>query len=249
VILGLLGALAVWWFGQLPPAAAGEPGLPDTLTFAEPVKDPVFALLIALVEEDRFGTLDRERLAAEIGRSGRETPLPVRRLREIRRERAVEADARVVLEAMERVVFAAPYKVLVYKPGKVRGSAHTAFLEWELGDVQVGETGPENVSRLEGVRLWALVEGSLELDVDGWVDRLLGGKLDDTRVIGFALFRDGGDWMGVAIGHNDDGRRRSGVFRFRDDKVLFPTPDPYKPAVRYLRAQLERRHVPARAGK
>jgi hypothetical protein len=244
--VGRLGALAIGWLGLV---AAPDAGLPDTLSFAEPVRDPVFSILIALVEEDRFGAVSGERLEEEIGRSGRDTPLPVRRLVEVRRERVEAADARVVMEARERVVFHAPYKVLVYRPGRIRGSARTGFLEWGLGDLLLDGAEPGTLIRLEDVRVWALVEGTLELDVDGWVDRIMGGKLDDTRVSGFALFREKGEWMGVALGHNKDGRRRSGLFRFRDDKVLFPTPEPYKPAVQYLRTQLERRHAPPPAAR
>jgi hypothetical protein len=59
-------------------------------------------------------------------------------------------------------------------------------------------------------------------------------------MVGFALFRYGGQLLGMAMGYNQDGRGRSGTFNFQRDSILFPNPPPLKAAGAHLRARLER---------
>ena len=88
------------------------------------------------------------------------------------------------------------------------------------------------------VHLFVLTEGALDIDIDGWLDKLAGGNLDDTSIRALAVFRRDGRWFGLALGTNPDGEGRSGVFDFGTEKVLYPTPEDFKIVSRYLRRQL-----------
>ena len=241
----------------LPAPAAPAPtaprwGLPAELPVDGEARDPVFAVLIALAEQDLFGVLTQDRLRAEVARSGRPTKLPLERLGAIRRAPLARlGGARVSMTGLGPVDIPVPYEVLGYHPGRFRASPRSEFEEWRLGTValDVGrwqEGGGSEIALFHDVRIWGLVAGSVEMDVDGWLDALLGSKLDDTRVVGLALFRYQGELYGLATGYSKSGRGRSGAFSFREDKLVFPSPPAFKAIGSYVRGRLER-EIPALA--
>jgi hypothetical protein len=69
---------------------------------------------------------------------------------------------------------------------------------------------------------------------------MAGGKLDDTRIAGLVVFRQGDRWYGMALGYNRDGEPRSGTIDFTDDRILYPNPEPLKVVARDMRRRLER---------
>jgi hypothetical protein len=231
------------------PARAGDPPedcrLPATLPLADGVRDPVFSVLLGLIETDACGLVTRARMNQAIQQSGRPTRIPVDFLHALRRKIVVKGKrAQVTLLSTEDVNLPVPYQILAYKPGRVRATMALDFEEWNLGTLRIGpgaagsRSGTEAVI-LEEVRLWGVKRGRIMLDVDGWVDRVLGPRLDDMDATGFALVRWRGELLGVALGYNRDGRPRSGVFSFRQDRILFPAPPPLKTAGAYLRRRLE----------
>jgi hypothetical protein len=209
--------------------------LPAVLHLASDVRDPAFAILLGLLETDACGMLTRARMEREVSRSGRSTQLPVHDLMALWRQVLVKGKrARVGLDSIGPIDLPVPYKILIYNPGKVRGSENLEFAEWNLGRIEVAGTaaGGANASPivLEDVHLWGITQGKIGLDVDGWVDKLLGSRLDDMDLTGIAFLRWRGEWVGIAMGRNPRGLARSGVFRFRDDQILFPPPEPLKAA-------------------
>jgi hypothetical protein len=98
--------------------------------------------------------------------------------------------------------------------------------------------------RFTEVRLFAMEEGDVLADVDGWLDVLAGDALDDTRVSGMGLLRYGSRRYGVAFGVNKEGKGRAGVLDFGLDKVLMPPP----PELRGVASDLVRRSKALRAG-
>jgi hypothetical protein len=224
-------------------AAAG--GLPDVLPVGAQVKDPVFSVLVGLIQADLYGALTRERLEQELlGRSGR-SRLPYRRMRELARVRkpgGATAQVRLVLDS--DVQLPIPYSILWYHPGRFATSETCTFREWMLGSVDVPlparkGAGPPPPVRLDDVHLFALDEGQIEVDIDAWLDKLMGGALDDTTVTGILLCRRQGRWLSVAVGHNKDGRGRAGTFDFARDEIVFPTPPEMKAVAREMRSRLQ----------
>jgi hypothetical protein len=225
-----------------PDSAAANPcRLPPVLPVAPAVRDPVFAVLLGMVEENGCGVLTRERLEYEVRRLGRPTRLPIEYFRTLSRSPADSTSRSVVtLVSTQRLDVPVPYRILVYQPGRIRASGVILLEEWDLGTVTLDGDGRFTPARLDDVRLWGLRKGDVDLDVDGWLDRMLGSRLDDTRILGFALFRYEGRLIGMAMGYNREGKGRSGTFSFLTDRILFPNPDPLKAAGAYLRGRLER---------
>ncbi len=93
--------------------------------------------------------------------------------------------------------------------------------------------------RLTDVHLFGLKQGSLWVDIDGWIDHLLGGMLDDTRITGLVLFRYEGEFWGLAVGYNRDWKGRSGLLNFRDNEIRYPSPPPLKTTGWKMRQILE----------
>jgi len=251
----LLAALA---FGAPPPRDA----LPEVLPVAAEVKDPVFAILVGLIRADTHGTLSGERLARELARHPGRTRLPYQRLRELRREATAPATARVTAVFDGPLDLPIPYRILWYNPGRFTTAATCRFEEWSLGDVRV-TTADGTRAALAEVRVFGLAHGQvaggisggisesrgaravegrdsdISVDVDGWIDRLLGASLDDTRITGLLLLRHAGRPYAMAVGYNRQGHGRSGAFDLAADRIVFPVPGALRAAGRELRARME----------
>ena len=124
-------------------------------------------------------------------------------------------------------------------------SEECRFLEWKLGDVEIIHQKKEKGEwvdypiQLHDVYLYGITAGELELDIDAWLDRVMGGSLDDTDLVALMLCRYEETWHGWAMGYNKDKRGRSGALDFRKDSVVFPSPDGFKAVGRKMRSRAE----------
>ncbi|MBU0740778.1 hypothetical protein KJ554_00340 [bacterium] len=195
------------------------------------IRDPFFEFVTRIVENDSLGVWSRDDLSAYVAASGRPTKLPIDRVVAFSRLGDGKTSRRVVrLELDGDLELPLPYSILGYHPGTLFVSHVVVATEIDLHDAMLRV--PDDQGRT--VRFWAsgmkalvLGEGYVVLDVDGLVDRLLGGKLDDTWMEGFLLARvrdapvPGDDGLnGLALGRSREGRPLSGSFDFRRDKVL-----------------------------
>jgi hypothetical protein len=218
-----------------------EPGeaLAEPLPALHSVRDPVFATLLALFVEDRTGCVSGPLLASEIRRSGRKSSLPHERLRSIvRRREAASGETRVTILLDRRLDIPIPYRILwIYRPGSIWVDTPLEMTERRLGVVQVTAWPGESV-RLESAGVFRLTRGQAGADIDGWVDRLFGAKLDDMTVHGLGVFQTDGRWYGLAIGANPQGASRMGLFDFASDAIVFPCPARLWAVARQLRSAL-----------
>jgi hypothetical protein len=230
--------LVAWMFAatvQLQ-AAGGAPVSPDSVSAARDVRDPVFAYLVGLVDTDLYGTIDAHVLEEVVRRSRGKSRLPYRTLQSLTRE--PEPHRRVTVAFEERLRLPIPYEILTYNPGSLRASREVVLREYPLGDFVFDLEGREE--RVSDVHLFGVIEGAVLVDIDGWLDHLVGGKLDDTRVTGLALFRYNGERFGLAMGYNSEWKGRSGLLNLREDRIRFPSPPTMKTAAWKLRQFLER---------
>jgi len=242
-----LAALALAVAGLLGRGAAlvaegvAAPELPAVLTIERSAKDPVFGVLIGLLESGTYGTLTLDRLERELGKDVSRSRLPYKKLRELRREPAA-GGARVTLRFDAALAMPIPYSILGYHPGKIGASVSCAFREWNLGSVGVAHAGKAGAETLllEDVHAFALERGRLLVDIDWWLDALMGAALDDTEVEAVVVLRRKGRWTGLALGHSRKGENRSGAFDFSDDRIVFPVSPEIKTISRQLRHQVER---------
>lgn len=220
LVLGILAAAAT---GLAAPPTM-EDRLPAVLPQESSVKDPVLALIVGLVATDSYGTLTHARLDAWLQRHERRTRLPYHRVAAISRSRAAGSEPGTVsFEFTGEVDEPLPYSVLGYHPGDMLASRTCTFREWPLGTMSV-ERGPDDEVILEDVHLYALEQGDIGVDVDAWIDVLLGNALDDTKVAFLMLCRIEGRWHGFAMGDSDDDEPRSGILDLARDKALIPVP-------------------------
>jgi hypothetical protein len=214
----------------------GAPVSPDSILSAQDVRDPVFAFLIGLVDTDVYGTIDAGVLEDVVERSRGKSRLPYRTLQSLTRE--PEPHRHVTVGFEKRLKIPIPYEILSYNPGSLRASREVVLREYPLGAFEFEVEGV--TERISDVHLFGVLQGAVLVDVDGWLDRIVGGKLDDTRVTGLALFRYNGERFGLAMGYNEDWKGRSGLLSLREDKIRFPSPPVMKTAAWKLRQVLER---------
>ncbi len=206
------------------PAMAGDISVPE-------IKDPFFRLLVEILQSDTLGIWAQDDIRAYVERAGGECKLPIERVHHIERRRATGEEAesrrgakvvniwRVVLT--EPLNLPMPYSVLGYHPGSLVVSREFRFSEWYLGgpNIHVASEGEVTVHSAHGLKALRLDTGWIILDVDGWLDKLLGGKLDDAWTQGFAVGRIDGELYGISIGVNHKLRPLFGDFDFREDKI------------------------------
>ena len=203
------------------------------------IRDPFFEFVIERIEGDSLGVWSREQLIDHIEASGRPSKLPIDRVIRFVREEIVEQEtallghvstARLIsLELDADLSLPLPYSILGYHPGTLHVSRILQAQEHYLSGVilRVFTDDDWYKSWVPGVFCLTLEDGHVILDVDGWVDRLLGKKLDDTWLEAFVLARiedsrDPSDdgLNGLALGRSRKDRPLSGSFDFRTDKVL-----------------------------
>jgi hypothetical protein len=219
--------------------AAAPRALPAVLPAADGIREPFFAIMVGLAENELYGVVPGARLRVEIARVGRPSRLPIERITQVRRDPTdTPGHAQVVAGLTGPLDLPVPYSILGYHPGSFRASPWIVLDEWDLGTLRL-DVGGGVTAVLENVRVWGVRQGRAEMDVDSWLDRVMGGRLDDTRIVGLAAFQYQGERIGLAMGYNKDGEGRSGAFRFRDDEIIYPNQPAFMAAARYLRRRLE----------
>jgi hypothetical protein len=221
-------------------------GLPDILEPEPGVNDPVFSILTRLVTSGTYGTVTQERLQREVARMGGKSRLPYESVVSITRMPVEPGKTALIrLEFKKPIHLPIPYSILGYHPGSFNASQHCLFREWEIGKIQLAE-GELKDGRtvihtidLEDVHLFASVEGDVNVDIDAWIDALLGDLIDDTDITALMLCRWQGEWYGVAMGYGHDKSGRSGILSLRQDKILMPPPDGLRGVGRQMRAKAE----------
>lgn len=214
----------------------------DSVRSAPDVRDPVFAYLAGLIDSDLYGSIDAATLGRVVARTNRTTRLPYEYLHLLTREVETRSHtAMVVAEFNKPLSLQIPYQMLGYHPGRLRSTQTVRMREWLLGDTVFAfdADGKKGMIRLTDIHLLAVLDGKLMVDIDGWLDRMAGGKIDDTLVTGLILFRSGGERYGMAVGYNRKWQGRSGLLSFREDEIRFPSPAEMKVAAWRLRQILE----------
>ncbi len=216
-ILCLLSPLPGLFGGDLP---GREVWLPES-----EVKDRFFGYLIGLVQVDTCGVLDADDLESVLRDFKGKTSIPFELIKSIRRECGDGVGPKEVSISFKgELKTPVPYSILGYHPGSVSTSSTVRFYEWDIPYKTLRWNRREPVD-LTQIYVFGICEGWAVIDVDVWLDALLGGLLDDTRIVVMALFKYDGDWHGLAAGYGPSGEGRSGIFNFSQNRILFPTPE------------------------
>lgn len=212
----------------------------DIMMPEEEVRDRFFAFLIGLAEADVFGHLSSEDLDGVLGEFAGETRVPFRLINGIGRVRGGAGEPnRVSISFIEKLKTPVPYSILGYHPGSVVADTTVSLYEFYLPEKSVWLSRHAQTT-LTDIHVFAIYEGWAVVDIDAWVDKILGGHLDDTWLIVMGLFKFEGDWYGIAAGYGPSGEGRSGVFNFKTNKILFPTPEHFRTLGPYFRNLVRR---------
>jgi hypothetical protein len=204
-------------------AADDLPGREVWLPESE-VKDKFFSYLIGLVQVDTCGVLDAADLAGVLQEFRQDTSIPFEIIRDIRRECGDGTGPKEVsIRFNQELRTPVPYSILGYHPGSVKASSTVRFYEWEIPYKTLTWSRNEPLD-LSNIHIFGIFEGWAVVDIDIWLDALLGGLLDDTRIVTLVLFKYQDDWHGLAAGYGPSGEGRSGIFNFSRNQILFPTP-------------------------
>jgi hypothetical protein len=235
------------WRPQVAEYFARIDSLPREATpyFAADVKDGIFAFLFGLLDRELCGIVSGAHLAEILERGERKSRVPTALIRSVRRAPGSSPpDAWVEAAFTAPLKISIPYSILGYHPGSLAASETIVAREWRADRLTVPNPGSGEGPRslvITDVTLWAIVEGEIEIDIDGWLDAIMGSRLDDTRIVGLADFRLEGERFGMALGYNHSGKPRSGALDLRDDEIRFPSPRELKAIARYLRTRVVRR--------
>ena len=220
--------------GEEAGAAATSGGLVVASTVADSleIRDPLFQLIIGILESDSLGVWTQDDVRAYLESTGRPSALPVTYIQSIERHPVAETQAesrrgaRVVnrwrLVLTEPLDLAMPYSILGYHPGSLIVSQEVEFSEWYLGspNLHVASDGEVAIHATQGLKTLRLDSGWIILDVDGWLDKRLGGKVDDAWTEGFCVGRVEGELYGISLGVNPKGKPLYGDFDFRNDRIF-----------------------------
>lgn len=221
VVVTTLSLMLVWCL--LDTRGAELPGREVWLPENE-VKDRFYSYLIGLIQADTCGVLSAGDLERVLDGYKGKTSIPFETIKDIRRECSPNPNGREVSIAFRKnLETPVPYSILGYHPGSVTASSTVRFIEWDMPSTSLRWSRTESVD-LSQIHVFAVCEGWAVVDIDLWLDKLLGGLLDDTRIVVMALFKYKGDWHGLAAGYDPAGAGRSGVFNFSENRILFPTP-------------------------
>lgn len=234
------------WGARIETALAGVAPVtaPEHPVLPKDVKDGVFGYLVSLLDANTYGSVAGSQFRDVLKRTGRPSKIPYETIGELRR-----APASASGEGWVRVAFTGPldvpvpYSILGYHPGSLHSPAQVTVREWHMPRSVISDPAGDVTGALEvtDLTLWAVVEGRVVIDIDQLVDKLLGGSLDDTYVVGIAFFRFRGAAYAMALGYNGQGEPRSGALQLGENEILFPTPRELKATARDLRARIVRR--------
>jgi len=209
-------------------------GLADDLAaLREQVREPLFAFVFLLTEADSLGTWTADDLLTFADRWGEPSDFPVaEHLESLTREALPPGEVlekrgarcrRRWLVRLRPATFEMPmpYSILGYHPGKLSFQSPIELREWRVGDADI-HVRVEDASRryaAAAVTVWQVAAGWIILDVDGWLDTLLGNAADDAAMEGFTVGWVDGELVGVGNSAGRDGRRILGELDFRSGEV------------------------------
>ena len=209
----LAAALAVSAGAQSPPGR--ELILPPS-----EVKDTFFAWLVGVVDAGRDASIDNAGLREVLTEFRSTIALPFDRIGLVR-HLAPQPDLRgkLDIEFDGDIDVPVPFSLLWYHPGSLRSTPVVRFEERRFSSLPTAG-GPA----AEPVYSFRLVEGEMVIDIDRWVDVLLGNIADDLTIRIVAIARWRGAWRCLLGGTGREDRRIIAAFDLARNTITFPVP-------------------------
>jgi hypothetical protein len=186
---------------------------------ASEVKDTFFAWLVGVVDAGRDAELDNAALRDVLTEFRSSIALPFDRISLVRHN-APRPDGYGSLGILfdGGIDIPVPFSLLWYHPGSLRSTQVIRFDERRFASL------PTASSPAEPVYSFRLVEGAMAIDIDKWVDVLLGRIVDDLSIRIVALARWRGAWRCLLGGTGREDRRIIAAFDLARNTITFPVP-------------------------
>ena len=138
----------------------------------------------------------------------------------------------------DRLEFPMPYSILGYHPGTVVVKSPLVFDEWSLGSrtIEVRVEGETRRYAVDALTVFQVRRGANYLDVDAWLDNLLGDVVDDSWTLAFAVGWEDDRLLGFGVSTGRKGRRIFGELNFRTGEIEVHD----RPVIRGLAAHVRR---------
>ena len=208
--------------------SAGPPGREVSLPASE-VKDTFFAYILGIIRIGAEIDIDNEGMRAILVELKSALNLPFDLISRVSQHKDAEStDCIIALEFQHDVVIPIPFSILWYHPGRITS---TRLLSFDVGRSPWVDPGsPAEPGEAFDLRL---EQGSILVEIDGWVKALFG--LEDTLIRHIVFFRWHDDWIGMLQGSGrETGEVKRAYFDFTKNTILFPPPDLLKSAGRDL---------------
>jgi hypothetical protein len=201
--------------------AAAPPGKEVSLPASE-VKDTFFAYVLGIIRIGAEIDLDNEQMRSILVEFKSSLNLPFDLISRVtQHEDPQSAKRTIALEFKRDVSIPIPFSILFYHPGRIVSSRLLAFDVRRSVRADPGSSAPpEEALDLD------LTEGSILVEIDGWLKALFGTRLQDTWIRHIVFFRWHGEWIGMLAGTTrPTGRVIRTYFDFTKNKIVFPVPD------------------------
>jgi hypothetical protein len=199
--------------------AQSPPGRELILPSAE-VRDTFFAWLVGVVDAGRDASIDNAGLRDVLTEFRSTIALPFDRISAVRHEAPGPSKrGSLGVEFDGEIDVPVPFSLLWYHPGALRATRTVRFDERRFATVPLASG-----SAAEPVYSFRIAEGAMTIDVDEWLDALLGRIVDDLSIRIVALARWHGAWRCLIGGTGREGRRIIAAFDLARNAITFPVP-------------------------
>jgi hypothetical protein len=217
ILVFMLSVTAAAGFAQSSPDQP-PPGRELILPPSE-VKDTFFAWLVGVVDAGRDASIDNEELREVLTEFRSTIALPFDRIGLVRHAApGPEARGSLGITFDSAIDVPVPFSLFWYHPGSLRSTREIRFEERRFASLPT-PGGPASP-----VYSFRLVEGTMTIDVDAWLDVLLGRIVDDLVVRIVAITRWRGSWRCILGGTGREDRRIIAAFDLARNAIAFPVP-------------------------
>jgi hypothetical protein len=220
MVLGcVLGAIYAPVFAQEEPAPppSEPPGREVSLPQSE-VKDTFFAYVLGIITAGLDMDVNNAQMRDILTEFKSTLAVPFDLIDRVRQHTDAETGACVIeVEFTRDVVIPVPFALLFYHPGTIQADQD---LVWQVHRAVFYPGTGEGPVEVFDLVLW---RGSVQVNIDDWLEALFSASLEDTWIHHIVFFRWKGNWIGLLEGA---GRRTGRVLRayfdFTKNAILFP---------------------------
>ena len=200
----------------------------DPLSLAAPpdeVKDPFIAMVIGLLAHDAFVALDGDTLPRLFPELAEIADIPFQSLHSFSRVPLGGSRARrFEVRFGEDLEIPLPINILGYRPGRVRLARTITGDQRVLRRLTLSHPENQRLAVIGPVYVVDLQEGGMQIELDWWLDLLLGRDFGDLDARLVLIFRYRGTCFGVLGGYTRGDRVLSWTFDLEHSYFLVRPP-------------------------